>query len=254
MKVRVLGASASGSGQRPYLTTFLVDDVLAVDAGSIGIAEDVATQRRVKHVVLSHAHADHTATLPLLIDNTFAPDVPPMEVFGNRFGVDSLRRDVFNDRVWPDLLRIGRDAHPFLDLRAFDDEIPLDLGHLTVTPIATTHTIPCHAFLVDDGKSAVLITSDTSPTERMWEVARAHPRLRAVFIECSFPDAEKEMALLTGHLTPGFARREIEKLDRDVQVVAYHIKPRYYDVVCSEIERRGGPVMRVADPREVYVV
>ena len=79
MNLRVLGCSGgSAPGRSP--TSFLVDDVIAIDAGAITSALDGDEQRRVEHVVLSHAHLDHVATLPFLLDNRFGAPGPALHV------------------------------------------------------------------------------------------------------------------------------------------------------------------------------
>src|SRR5947208_13990188 len=105
MDVVLLPSSTGPDPGYQFLTTYLFDGVLAVDAGSLGLWGDLAGQARVKHVVLTHTHADHTASLPVFLENVHG-QVPPVTVHGSAAVLDCLRRDVFNDRVYPDL--VGR--------------------------------------------------------------------------------------------------------------------------------------------------
>ena len=54
MKVMLL-PSAPGAGPLQYLTTLLVDGVVAIDAGCLGLYGTPAEQNRVKNVFLTHA-------------------------------------------------------------------------------------------------------------------------------------------------------------------------------------------------------
>ena len=70
MRVRILGCSGGiGAGLRT--TSLLVDDDLLIDAGT-GIGDlSLAQLRRIKTVLLTHSHLDHTGGLPLLVDTIF---------------------------------------------------------------------------------------------------------------------------------------------------------------------------------------
>jgi hypothetical protein len=71
MKLRVLGCSGGigGIGGRHLRTSsFLVDHDILIDAGT-GVAElSVSELAGIDHVFLTHAHLDHIASLPLMID------------------------------------------------------------------------------------------------------------------------------------------------------------------------------------------
>lgn len=254
MRIRLLPAAFPGRTPVPYLTSFVVDDVLAIDAGSLGLADDEALQNGLRDVFLSHTHADHTATLPIFVETAHLVGGRPVRVHAAASTLDCLRRDVFNDRVWPDLERIQNPDRPFMELATFNDEEAVVVGRHRVIPIRVNHTIDCSGFVIDDGASSVLISSDTAPTERIWEVARRLDRLKAVFIEASFPNDAEPLAVMTGHLTPALLVRELEKVGRRIDVFAYHLKPRYHATLERELREAGGTRVVVADPREVYVL
>ena len=75
------GSSPDESKQ--YLTTFVVNDVLAIDAGCLGLYGEPDDQARIEHVFLTHSHADHVGTLPIFIENVFAGRDHPVAVHGH---------------------------------------------------------------------------------------------------------------------------------------------------------------------------
>ncbi len=79
------------------------------------------------------------------------------------------------------------------------------------------------------------------------------PGLRAVFLECSFPNRLGEMAAKTGHLTPELWTRELKKIPADASVFAVHIKPHYRDEVIAELDALGNGRVRVAEMGREYV-
>ena len=104
-----------------------------------------------------------------------------------------------------------------------------------MTPVAIDHVIPTFGFIGDDGATAVVFISDTSPTEAIWERARQNPRLRAVVLEAAFPNSMDWLAKKAAHLTPALFREEYAKAGRPLPVVAVHIKPTFYEAVVADI-------------------
>ena len=107
MRIRQLGSSWGGSEARQFLTTFLINDAVAIDAGCLGLLAPVELQYRIRHVLLSHSHLDHVATLPLFLDNSYASGGDEPKIYAGRHVWDCLRRDILNERLWPDLERLA---------------------------------------------------------------------------------------------------------------------------------------------------
>ena len=225
--------------------TYIVDDVVAIDAGSLGLVWPLETQRRIEHVVLSHSHIDHVASLPMFVENVYqqGPDCPA--IHGHPETLESLRRDLFNDRVWPDMVRLATEETPFMNLVPLDSEQPLRIGKLTITPVALNHIVPTFGFILDDGQSAVAIVSDTAPTERVWELVNGLPHLEAVFLEACFPDRMAWLAEKSAHLTTSLFAAECGKLARPVPVIVVHIKAAFRDEILRELAALALPHVRV---------
>ena len=186
------------------------------------------------------------ASLPILVENAFDGGPDPVTVHGNPEVLDSLRRDVFNGRAWPDFIAMSAEQGLFLRLNPIESGRPLALQGQRITPVAVDHAVPTLGFLVDDGDCCIAIASDTGPTEEFWRLARGEPRLRAVFLEASFPDAMAGLAATSKHLTPALFAVEVRKLGRDdVDLVAVHIKARFRDQVGRELAALGLPRLAI---------
>ncbi|MBM4075699.1 MAG: MBL fold metallo-hydrolase, partial [Planctomycetes bacterium] len=98
MKVKLVGSSVGSSQIRQHLTSLIINDCVAVDAGSLGILSPVEAQRDIRHVLISHSHIDHIATLPSFLDNVFQPGKKPPTVHASYIVWESLNDHVFNDR------------------------------------------------------------------------------------------------------------------------------------------------------------
>ncbi|MSR47302.1 MAG: 3',5'-cyclic-nucleotide phosphodiesterase [Planctomycetes bacterium] len=241
MKIEVLQSSPHSPTRLQYLTSFLVDDVVSIDAGALGLMRTPAEQARVRDVLLTHSHADHTGLLPIFLENVIDERREPPTVHAHPFTLATLRQDMFNDRMWPNFvdLRIGEQRLVKLHVLEAEKPFVIAAGTLTCTPILVDHPVPTFGFLLDDGRDAVLFSGDTGPTTRLWEIARATPRLRAVFLELSFPDERSELARRVGHLTPKTFVEELAKLDRpELQVFAFHLKAKWHATIVDELTQR----------------
>jgi len=245
VRVSIVASSPQDPERNHYLTTFLVNGTLAVDAGSLGLYRDPGDQTAVRNILLTHSHADHIGSLPVFLENTSWHRRETPALYGSGTTLESLRQHVFNDRIWPDLSRLSGENGRFLDLHALEPEKPVDLGGLRITPVAVHHTVPTFGYLVDDGTVAVAFGGDSGPTDRIWELARAGSPLRGAFLECTFPDSMTVHAHRTGHLTPSLLAAEMTKLPEGTRVIVVHIRPAFRIEVEAELAALGKSAVRL---------
>jgi ribonuclease BN (tRNA processing enzyme) len=244
--------SAGGGASAFFLSSYLIDDVVAIDAGGLGLLGDVAVQARVQHVLLTHSHMDHIASLPIFLDSVFQSADRCVTVHAGAATLDSLRRDVFNDRVWPDFIGMSEKGLPFVRVETLQPGRPVQVAHLRLTPITVDHVVPTLGFLVEAPGVSVAIPSDTGPTEEFWRAAAAAPDLKAVFLEASFPNAMSDLARTSRHLTPAMFASEARKLPRPIPLVAVHIKPQCHEAVVAELGSLELPMLQVGKPGTIY--
>src|SRR5262245_46501717 len=161
--VRALGPYG-GSAPGYRLTTFLLDGETALDAGCLTDALPLAAQRRVKRVLLTHAHFDHIASLPLLCDNLYG-QARPLEVLAPAPVLATLRRDVFNDRVWPDFTRLPSRARPTVVLKPIPEGRAFSAGGFSVVAFSVKHTVPAYGYVVYKRGRSVIFSAASRPTE-----------------------------------------------------------------------------------------
>ena len=249
VKIRFLASSVGTGPPLQFLSSFVVDDIIAIDAGAIGLLSPVAEHKQIRHVVLSHGHIDHIASLPLFLDNVYDPSTECPTVHAGQHLLESLQRDVFNDRLWPDLTRM---ADPFVRFSTLVNGQTIQLGGILLTPIAVDHVVPCFAFLIEDDTTAVAIVSDTAPTQHIWEAIGEHHKLQAVFLEASFPNSHQWLADRSKHLTPRDFERELAKMGRAVRVIAVHLKPEFHQPIVRELHALNLASLEIGEPGRVY--
>lgn len=250
MKVYIVPSSVGGSSRHQILATYIINDTVAIDAGVLGLLSPLEAQRRVQHVFLSHSHLDHLATLPIFVDNVYihGPDSPT--VWGSPQVLEILQQDLFNDRLWPDMIRLSGEESPFLRLEELAAEQPVEVCALRITPVALKHVVPTFGFLIEELATGVCVmfVSDTGPSERIWEVANQTPGLKGVFLEASFPNSMGWLATKAAHLTPELLRNELAKLERATPVHVIHVKLAFESQILDELQALKIPNLVIAKP------
>jgi ribonuclease BN (tRNA processing enzyme) len=252
MKVQVLGSSVEDTVRRQYVSSYIVNGIVGVDAGCLGLHGTPQQQEAVKHLFLTHSHADHVASLPLFAENAWTPADSCPVVYGIPETLDAVQRHIFNDVIWPDFITLSNKMSPFLRVCPLQDEVPVEIGSVRVTPVRVNHLVPTVGYIFADGPSTVIFSGDTGPTTRLWEIARETPGLRAVFLEVCFPNSMRRLAEASLHLTPEMFGCEVAKLPAGVKVIAVHIKVRYRDQVIRELQDLGLSNLEIGECEKEY--
>src|SRR5262245_38209541 len=234
MKLRVLGCYG---GNLPELgmTSFLVNDTVCLDAGFVSGALSLREQVRVKDVIISHSHLDHTCSLPFLIDNNFSAPGFSLRIYAISEVIASMKNHLFNNHTWPDFTCLPNDMTPVLKLVEITEEKPFSINGLSIRAIRVSHIVPTTGFILEDKKGCIAFSSDTGPTQRFWEVVNEVKNLRAVITETSFPNELQDLANVSGHLTPAILEVELRKLQTDVPVYIYGGKPKHLQKIKRQI-------------------
>jgi ribonuclease BN (tRNA processing enzyme) len=206
----------------------------------------------VKHVVLTHTHADHTVSLPVFLENVHGLGAV-VTVNGSAAVLDGLRQDVFNGRTFPDL--VGRpppDEPPFVKLRELTPGKRRKLGTHAVTAVALNHNVPTVAVLVESADAGVLVVTDTGPSDDVWALAAKARNLKAVLLEATFPAELQWLADKAKHLTTAQFGGELAKAPHGVRRLAVHFKPRWRDEVRKELAALRLPGVEEMLPGKVY--
>jgi ribonuclease BN (tRNA processing enzyme) len=245
MKFRVLG-SFGGDSPDCRMTSFLIDDRVAIDAGAITRALTLEEQRALRYVLITHTHLDHTNTLPFLIENSFGSSDEPVSIFCTKRVLAGVRRHLFNNDTWPDFTRIPNHMYPSVIFEEIEIGKPFAIeglpgGILEIVAIEVNHIVPTTGLLLRQGGSSVIFTSDTGPTEEIWEVANATEDLAALITEVSFPNRLQDVADVSLHMTPKSLASELAKLRRRVPVYLYHFKPPYLEELRSQLAETDLP-------------
>ena len=236
MRIRVLGASGSEVPNH-NLPAFLIDGVILLDAGTIGLSLSDREQFRIKHILITHSHLDHIKGIPFLLDNMVITNRKySLTLLSGRDVLDDLRKNVLNDRIWPDFARIPDRKRPALRFRSLSPRRVFNLNGYRVHCARVNHSVPAYGFIIEDRRGkAVAYTGDTGPTELFWQ-KMAGRDVRCLIVEVSFPNTMSDLAIRSGHLTPRLLSRELEKMPYiPERIYITHVKPQYKGRIHREI-------------------
>jgi ribonuclease BN (tRNA processing enzyme) len=252
--VTLVPSSVGGKGRRQnqFLTSFLINDTVALDAGSIGLYGGPTEQARVKHLLLSHTHSDHLATLPVFLLNAYQGDGDCVTVYGSEVVLDCLHWHVFNDVFSPTFMRLSEQRPAYLKLQALQPGEPVELDGLRVTPVQVHHAVPTLGFIVEGKGATVIFPSDTGPTQEIWDRGRKKRNLKAVLLEAALPNSMTWLAEVAGHLTPALFAAEVAKLGGTAQFLAVHIMPNHRRQVVKELKALGLGNVGIAECGKPY--
>ncbi|MEO5858900.1 MAG: 3',5'-cyclic-nucleotide phosphodiesterase [Pyrinomonadaceae bacterium] len=238
MKLKLLPSSFDEDGAaspRQHLTCFVVNGSVAVDAGSLAMAVTPAERSAIKDIVITHAHLDHIAGLPLFIDDQFSELTEAVRIHATAEVIEVLERDVFNWSVYPKFSELENRNGKVMEYIPFVQGGTFKVGELLFESVEVNHRVPCSGFVISDDSCSIAITGDTANMDSFWS-SLASRRISALLIECAFPDELAELAEMSCHLTPSTLAAELEKFqDPESDVFIINIKPSYRESVLKEI-------------------
>jgi cAMP phosphodiesterase len=262
VELRVVGCHG-GETPKHRTSAFVLDDRVAIDAGSLTSGMDLAQQSALEAVLVSHAHLDHIRDLATIADNRHQQAAAPLIVAGTRQTITILKKHFFNNLLWPDFSALPNRRRPGIRYLLLQPEKPVLIAGYRVCAVPVSHTIDCCGFLVTGLDGTVAYSGDTGPTERLWEVLSRTENLKALLMEVSFPNSEGRLARLSGHHTPETMARDVAKLDKrnigghkakELPTLLYHIKPCFQGVVERECARLGGLNLTVCALGDQYIL
>lgn len=256
VRVKLLPSTFENDGsasRRQHYACFIVDGCVAFDAGSLANAVTPVERENIRDVVLTHAHLDHIAGLPLFIDDLFATLTKPVRIHGTRAVIKVLEDHIFNWSVYPRFSELTNWFGKVVEYQEHEYDVDFQVRHLTVRPVAVNHKVPSSGFIISDGNATIAMTGDTAETDRFWTVVNETENVSAILIECAFPDDFAELAAVSHHLTPSKMAFEIGKLKRqDCPIYAVNLKPMYRDAIVSQLDLLRIPFLEVFEVGREY--
>jgi len=234
VKIQILGAHNLESRDTRFVS-LLIDDVLAVDAGGLTSGLSQVAQQKLKAVLLTHQHFDHTRDVPALGIN-FSLHETTLDIYATQATHIVLTTHILNDIVYPNYTNKPPEK-PSLRLRELQAGQEETIAGYKTLPVTVNHIKPTVGYQItsNDGKK-VFYTGDTGPgLADVWKQISPH----LLIIEVTAPNKWSDFALKTGHLTPKLLQKELESF-REIKgylprIVLVHMNPLDEKVIKGEI-------------------
>ncbi|MDY6856910.1 MAG: 3',5'-cyclic-nucleotide phosphodiesterase [Thermodesulfobacteriota bacterium] len=254
MKIRVLGCYGS---QLPdfHTTSFLINRSLLLDAGSVTSILSVDEQNEINTILITHSHLDHIKDIVFIADNIIEKNNTSIKVLGVQETITDIKLHLLNNKLWPDFTSLPSVEQPALRIESIKKKENFYVNGLTVKAIGVNHSVEAVGYIIQDGKSSILYTGDTGPTDEIWEEANRLSNLEAIIVETSFPDHMFSLAKISGHLTPSILKDQLNKLDDyNLPILIFHMKPQHLDEIKSDMERLKNKNINILKQGDVFEV
>jgi len=236
------------------LTSYVLDDLLAVDAGSLALGLNAFQREHVRDIVITHSHIDHIATLPILIDELFVSLKAPLRIHATAAVIELLETHIFNNKAYPRFSELSNSHGAVMRYCPLVLGLPVRIAHFQITAVEVNHPVPTVGLIISDENSTVVFGSDSAQTSEVWALANQSPNLKAVLVEASYPNELEVLAQRSGHLTPASLKAELQKLRAEkVHILAVGLKPSYRETIIRELGELGDMRISVMDPGREYV-
>ena len=236
MIVRFLGAYNAES-RDTKLVSLLIDDLIAVDAGSLASELSFSGQEKIKAILLSHGHYDHIRDIPAFAFNNRDHTT---KVFATPHTLKILSSHLIDGVIYPRFTKkipffLEKPSLKFVALEPFN---PVDIEGYQVLPLPVNHTINTVGFEITskDGKK-VFYSGDTGPgLSALWE----HISPQLIIVEVTFPNRLENRAINAAHLCPKMLKKELIEFHRVKgyfpQVVLIHLSPKLEEEIKKEVK------------------
>jgi len=239
VNVNALGASGGLEPSRGT-SAFLLTPTTLLDAGTGVNQLDHDQIGRLKSVLLTHAHIDHIASLPLLIDSlfeTFSARRQVLTVYALPEVIRALKTHIFNHVIWPDFTQLPSPEHPVLRY------IPLAHWHrytfddsITVTPFPVTHGVPACGYWVQSPTGTLAFSGDTGLSDTTIQSLNRLGAIDTLVMECAFPNQLDHLAESAYHLSPQRLAEICCRLATPPQkLLITHLKPQHRKTITQQL-------------------
>ena len=268
LELKVIGCFGSKAKNKKLPTYILLDasreNYLALDAGSL-CSLSLSEQLKVKDILLTHSHFDHCLDLPMLAYNNSRLKRTSF-VHSSQETNTRVKKALFTPPAWIPFDELG--AIKFLPLvpanfnnynhseNNYNPSEETNILGFQVNAISVEHNNEGVGYLVSKKDVSLFYTGDTGMLEKeFWKRLWQNDSLKAIIIECTYPNELKNNASNYAHLCPEMLKQAIEMLSRpDVKFLATHFLPEHEATIKSQLDelKRSGINLSWLDQGKTY--
>jgi ribonuclease BN (tRNA processing enzyme) len=234
MIIRFLGTHNAES-KNTRLVSFLIDDVLAVDAGSLVSELTFPEQRKIKAILLSHGHYDHIRAVPAFAFNNSDRTT---KVIATPKTLEILSSHLIDGVVYPEFTSeasfLRKATLRLVPLELFERQ---RIEGYEVMAVPVRHNLDGVGFQVTSGDGKTLFyTGDTGPgLSSVW----GNVSSQLIIADVTWPNSLANAAKDAGHLCPDMLKEELIEFRRVngylPKMAAIHMSPQHEPEIKREI-------------------
>ena len=256
MRIRCLGTHNAESS-KTRLISLLIDDVLAVDAGSLTSELSLSAQKKIKAILLSHGHYDHIREVPAFAFNNMNRTT---KVFSSSQTLEILSSHLLDGIIYPRFAeKTPFLARPALKLHRLEPLKIQKIEDYQILSMPMNHPLDALGFEISnkEGKK-VFYTGDTGPgLSSIWE--NISPDI--LVIEVTFPNRLEKITKDASHLCPKMLLNELRDFRRInnylPRIVLVHLSPQLEKEIKEEVkdvaQELGHPIT-IAREGEKFII
>ncbi len=234
MDIKILGAH-NCEAKDIKCVSFLIDDILAIDAGSLVSSLPISAQRKLKAILITHYHYDHIRDIPILAMNLLLNGTT-INIYSTASVRDTLATHLLNGDVYPKFFERPL-GNPVIKFTAVEPLQNLQIEDYDVLPVTVNHAIPAIGYQITSPDSKkIFYTGDTGTgLAECWKHVSPH----LLIIELTMPNRYEDSARKTGHLSPSLLKQELISF-RELKgylpkIMAIHMNPYLETEIEAEI-------------------
>ncbi|MFC1956826.1 MBL fold metallo-hydrolase [Chloroflexota bacterium] len=223
MNIKTLGAHNCES-RNTKLTTLLIDDIIAIDAGALTSSLTFPAQRKLRAVLLTHQHYDHIKDIPTIAFNS-AMAGTTINIYSTLPVYEALNL-ILGNKLYPNFLEFPQE-NPSLKFTLIEPYQTEQIEGYDILPLPVNHSALTIGYQITsaDGKT-VFYTGDTGPgLEDCWQ----HISPQLLITEVSAPNRFETLYKRRGHFTPDLLKEELTSFRKlkgyRPRVVIIHMNP-----------------------------
>ncbi|MEA1872026.1 MAG: MBL fold metallo-hydrolase [Chloroflexota bacterium] len=206
MEIQILGAhQLELKGTR--LTSLLIDGILVVDAGGLTSALSLLEQKKIKNVLLTHHHFDHTRDLVTLAANAAYYWRGQLVVHALPYTLDIVTNCLLDGKIYANFLEYPSEEKPTLILEAIEPYSRKTIAGYDVLAVPVKHSVPTIGCQItsSDGKRLFYTSDTTVGISDCWQ----HISPQLLIAEVAGPNKYEDWLKKAGHLCAGLLKEEL---------------------------------------------
>ncbi|MFQ5924792.1 MAG: MBL fold metallo-hydrolase [Dehalococcoidia bacterium] len=236
MEIQILGAHNCES-RDTRLVSLVIDQTLAIDAGSLTSSLSMAEQQHLKAVFITHHHFDHIRDLATLGMNIYPGGT--IELYALDSALSALCEHLFTEEIYLDFGKRPSPERPTFKLCPLEPYKEVIIEGYALLPLPVSHSVPAVGYhITSHDNKCIFFSGDTGRNpSSLWQALS--PQL--LIIEVTMPNRFEMVATSAGHLCPRLLKEELGEFKKIrgylPPIVTVHMSPHFEGEIREEVER-----------------